>query len=117
MIYRWEIYMVKKVWRPLIQKYMDKLFVWICLHSDQGVGKALRWLGFSCHTFKRCEQRLHPDLLSAVSLYFSSQTLPRDRSRSSFLGPDAQPELLTPFVPFFLLLFLNKCLLIYLFIY
>ena len=116
MIYRWEIYMVKKFRRPRIQKYMDKLFAWICLHSYQGVRKALRGLGFSRHEFKRCEQRLHPGLVSAVSLCFSSQPLPRDRSRCSFLGPGAQPELLTPFVPFFLPPFLNRCLLIYLFI-
>ena len=116
MIYRWEIYMVKKVRRPRIQKYMDTLSAWICLHSYQEVRKALRGLGFSRQEFRRCEQRLHPGLVSAVSLCSSSQPLPHDRSRYSFLGPGAQPELLTPFVPFFLPPFLNRCLLIYLFI-
>ena len=45
--------MVKKVRRPRIQKYMDTLSAWICLHSYQEVRKALRGLGFSRQEFRR----------------------------------------------------------------
>ena len=60
MIYRLEISVVKKVWRPLIQKQMGKLLIWIELQNYQGVRKASRQVGFSCHEFKKCNQRLYP---------------------------------------------------------